>query len=207
MRFLPPAAELQLSQQVEDLIPQIIAVSKGLIPRPRLHGKWVDFTQEEFVALSSSIGPDKIHKKWTSPVTTLTPHPKQGADGLTEQEVKAYTLEVCRLFETGASVPVSDAGLISTQEDVIRRPMLNHIADQPRSRMHWPESEKQQDYGKPMVLKFCTRCHSEDGDRAPLFRAQSHPIRVLVDFGYMPPKRALKPEEIAELKAWLDQKP
>ena len=270
-----------------------ISTQTGLLLQPPLDLS--AFTQEEFVALSSSIGPDKIHKKWTSPVTTLAPHPKQGARGLTEQEVKAYMLEVCRLFETGASVPVSDAGLISTQEDIIRRPMLNHIAafsnsvtrvyllvqktstdkgwsyftivqdlttdppvdyfaqvtgaqvkfeslscskchssgplaihparadlvndpqlaaaiskhiaDQPRSRMHWPESEKQPDYGKPMVLKFCTRCHSEDGDRAPLFKAQSHPIRILVDFGYMPPKRALKPEEIAELKAWLDQKP
>jgi hypothetical protein len=36
---------------------------------------------------------------------------------------------------------------------------------------------------------------------------QSHPIRILVDFGYMPPNRRLKPEEIAELKAWLEKKP
>jgi len=38
----------------------------------------------------------------------------------------------------------------------------------------------------------------------PLFKVHSHPIRILVDFGYMPPKRRLTPEEIAELKAWLD---
>jgi hypothetical protein len=30
---------------------------------------------------------------------------------------------------------------------------------------------------------------------------------VLVDFGYMPPNRRLKPDEIAELKEWLEQKP
>jgi hypothetical protein len=29
----------------------------------------------------------------------------------------------------------------------------------------------------------------------------------LVDFGYMPPKRRLTTDEVAELKAWLDQKP
>jgi hypothetical protein len=40
-----------------------------------------------------------------------------------------------------------------------------------------------------------------------LFKAHSHPVRVLVDFGYMPPNRRLRPEEIAQLKAWLDQKP
>jgi hypothetical protein len=27
----------------------------------------------------------------------------------------------------------------------------------------------------------------------------------LVDFGYMPPNRRLKPEEVAELKAWLEK--
>jgi len=56
-------------------------------------------------------------------------------------------------------------------------------------------------------LKFYARCHSEDGDRDRLYQVQSHPIRVMVDFGYMPPNRRLKPEEVAELKAWLEQKP
>jgi hypothetical protein len=28
----------------------------------------------------------------------------------------------------------------------------------------------------------------------------------MVDFGYMPPNRRLKPEEVAELKAWLEGK-
>ena len=275
------------------LIKPPIPTGTGLLLQPPLD--LAAFTREEFDRLSSSVGPEKIHKKWTSPVTTLPPHPRKEVHGLTEPEVKSYMLEVVRLFETGGSVPVSDAGLISTQEDVIRRPMLNHIAafsnavtrvyllvqktstdkgwsyfsivqdltiepvadyfaqvtapevkfeslscskchssgplaihptradlvndpelaaaiskhiaEQPRSRMRWPETEKQPDYGKPMTLKFCSRCHSDDGDRGPLFKAQSHPIRVLVDFGYMPPNRALKPEEIAELKAWLDQKP
>jgi hypothetical protein len=37
-------------------------------------------------------------------------------------------MEVKRLFDTGNAIPLSDVGLVSTQEDVIRQPMLNHIA-------------------------------------------------------------------------------
>ena len=66
--------------------------------------------------------------------------------------------------------------------------------------------EKITDYGQPLALKACTKCHDTDGDRAPLFKIHAHPIRVLVDFGYMPPKRRLTTEEIAELKAWLERK-
>jgi hypothetical protein len=204
-------------------------------------------------------------------------------------------IRVCQLFDRGESVPISDVGLISTQEDVIRRPMLNHIAafsnavarvyllvqktstdkgwgyfsivedltvvppidyfaqvigtkvkfegtscykchssgplaihparedlvsdaplaaaisrhiaEQPIARFHFPDGDQPPDYGKPMALKFCTKCHDTDGDRLPLFKVHSHPIRILVDFGYMPPKRRLTPAEIAELKEWLDRKP
>jgi hypothetical protein len=215
--------------------------------------------------------------------------------GLTLEEVKAYMVEAKRIFQRGESVPVSDVGLISTQEDVIRRPMLNHIAafsnsvvrvyllvqktatdggwayfsivqdltvspvldyfaelksngphlegtscykchssgplaihparedlvldaplaaavsehiaDQPRSQFFFPEDSPKPPTGEPLTLKFCARCHAEVGDRARLYQLQSHPIRVLVDFGYMPPNRRLKPAEIAELKAWLEHKP
>ena len=58
-----------------------------------------------------------------------------------------------------------------------------------------------------LALKFCTRCHDDGGDRDALYQLHAHPIRALVDFGYMPPNRRLKPEEIAELKAWLERKP
>ncbi|MBN8248432.1 MAG: cytochrome c, partial [Verrucomicrobia bacterium] len=197
--------------------------------------------------------------------------------------------------DAGMAVPVSDVGLISTQEDVIRQPMLNHIAgfsndvvrvyllvqktasdtgwsyysivqdltrtpvrdhfaelkaagpkfegtscykchssgplaihptradlvadaglaaalnqfiaEQPRSEFLFPADSPKPETGPPLTLKFCTRCHSDDGDRATLHRVHSHPIRVLVDFGYMPPNRRLTAEEVAELKAWLDQKP
>ncbi|HTI71642.1 MAG TPA: cytochrome c [Candidatus Limnocylindria bacterium] len=274
------------------LIKPAISTDTGLLLEPPLDLS--KFTTEQFMALSSTVGEEKIHKKWTSPVTTLPAHSRADVHGLTEAEVKAYMLQVCQLFDKGESVPISDVGLISTQEDVIRRPMLNHIAafsnsvarvyllvqktstdkgwgyfsivqdlttepptdhfaqvigpkvkfegiscykchssgplaihptradlvsdaplaaaisrhiaDQPRSQFHFPEGEHPPDYGQPMALKFCTKCHDTDGDRGPLFKVHAHPIRILVDFGYMPPKRRLKPEEIAELKAWLEKK-
>jgi hypothetical protein len=204
-------------------------------------------------------------------------------------------LEAKRLFDSGLSIPVSDVGLISTQEDVIRQPMLNHIAafandtvrvyllvqktasdgeqdwsyfsivqdlslkpaldyyaqiheqgpefegtscyachssgplaihparedlvldaplaaalsehiaNQPRSRFYFPEDDPAEEYGEPLELEFCASCHGEDGDRSPLYRVHSHPIRILVDFGYMPPGERLTPGQIAQLKAWLDK--
>ena len=279
--------------QAPPLIKPAVSTSTGLLLQPPLDLSY--FTTENFVALSSSIGPERIHKKWTSPVVALPPHPRAGVHGLTEQEVTDYMLQARQLFDDGEAVPISDAGLISTQEDVIRRPMLNHIsafsnavahvyllvqktstdkgwgyfsivqdltteppvdyfaeikgvkvkfegiscykchssgplaihparadlvsdaplaaaiskhiAGQPLARFHFPERETPPDYGKPLALDFCAKCHDTDGYRLPLFRVHSHPIRILVDFGYMPPKRRLKPSEIAELKAWLEQKP
>ncbi len=85
-------------------------------------------TREKFVELSSSVGTNRIHKKWTCAVVTLAPHPRAGVHGLTEHEVKDYMAQVRRLFDEGDAIPISDTGLISTQENVIRRPMLNHIA-------------------------------------------------------------------------------
>ena len=275
------------------LIKPAISTGSGLLLEPPLDLS--GFTLEDFISISGTVGFEKIRKRWTSPVTALPPHGRQGAVGLTEDEVKTYMLEVCRLFDAGQAVPVSDVGLISTQEDVIRRPMFNHvsafsndaarvyllvqktardkewgyfsivqdltvelpvdyfaqvlgakvkpegascykchssgplaihpargdlvsdaplaaaiskyIAGQPRSRFHFPEGEKPPDPGRPLELKFCTKCHEADGDRAGLFKVHSHPIRVLVDFGYMPPKPRLNSGEIAELKAWLDGKP
>ncbi len=275
------------------LIKPAISTGSGLLLQPVLDLS--RFTTEEFATISATVGPEKIRRKWTSPVVALPPHPRPAVNGLTETEVEAYMLQVRRLFDQGAAVPISDVGLISTQEDVIRRPMFNHvaafsnavarvyllvqktandkgwgyfsivqdltteppldyfaqisgakvkfegtscykchssgplaihpvradlvsdaplaaaiskhIADQPLSRFHFPAGDPPPDYGKPLALRFCSKCHDTDGDRLPLFKVHSHPIRVLVDFGYMPPRRHLTPEEIAELKAWLDQRP
>jgi mono/diheme cytochrome c family protein len=267
----------------------------GLLLQPPLDLNW--YTRAKFVEQSSSIGTNRIGRKWTNPVVPLPPHPRADAKRLTEDEVKTYMTEARRLFEAGECFPVSDVGLISTQEDVVRQPMLNHIAafsnsvarvyllvqktatdkgwsffsivqdlsvapaldyyaelkksgpkfdgnscykchssgplaihparedlvldaalaaavsqhiaTQPRSVPQFPKDSPMPPQGKVLTLKFCARCHAADpeSDRDALYQVQSHPIRILVDFGYMPPNRRLKPEEIAELKAWLEKKP
>jgi len=298
--FLAVAAPVHAGDEVApaqdkalELIAPAVSTGTGLLLEPAL--TLPEFTREKFVAAMNTVGPEKIHRPWTKPVVTLPPHSRAEVKGLTQDEVKNYMIEVKRLFERGEAVPVSDVGLISTQEDVIRRPMLNHIAafsnsvvrayllvqrtttddgwgyfaivqdltlspvldyfaelkssgpkfdamscykchssgplaihparedlvldaplaaavsahiaDQPRSRFFFPEDSPKPPTGEPLTLKFCARCHKEEGDRARLYQLQSHPIRVLVDFGYMPPNRHLKPAEIAELKAWLEHKP
>ena len=275
------------------LIAPAVSTGTGLLLEPAL--TLPEFTREKFEAAMATIGPERIHKPWTNPVVTLPPHPRADVKGLTHDEVKAYMMAVKGMFERGEAVPTSEVGLISTQEDVIRRPMLNHIAafsnatvrayllvqktasdkswayfsivqdltvspvldyfaevkktgpkfegtscykchssgplaihparedlvldpklaaaigrhiaEQPRSTFYFPGDSPKPATGRPLTLKFCARCHSEDGDRDRLYQLQSHSIRVLVDFGYMPPNRRLKAEEIAELKAWLEHKP
>jgi len=298
--FLAVAAPVHAGDVVEpaqdkalELIAPAVSTGTGLLLEPAL--TLPEFTREKFEREMATVGAEKIHKPWTSPVIALPPHPRADVRGLTPDEVKAYMVQVKQMFNRGEAVPVSDVGLISTQEDVIRRPMLNHIAafsnavarvyllvqrtatdkdwayfsivqdltvdpprdyfaevkpsgpkfegtscykchssgplaihparedlvldarlaaavsqyiaEQPRSVFVFPEESPKPQTGEPLTLKFCARCHSEDGDRARLHQVQSHPIRVLVDFGYMPPNRRLKPEEIEQLKAWLERKP
>jgi hypothetical protein len=252
------------------------------------------FTREEFLEISGSVGKEKINKQWTNAVKQLPPHSRKGVNGLAQHEVKDYMLQARQLFDEGAAIPISDVGLISTQEDIIRRPMFNHIsafsnetarvyllvqktygdkgwgyfsivqdqttdpwvdyfaeikgkdvklegiscykchssgplaihpvredlvsdarlaaalseyiAEQPISQFHFPSHETPPDYGTPLKLKACAECHDKGAVRAPLFRVHSHPIRILADFGYMPPKHRLTADEAAELKAWLEQK-
>ena len=102
------------------------SIQTGLLLEPPLDLDW--FTHEKFVELSSTVGRDKIGKKWTSPVVTLPPHERSDVKGLTEVEIKDYMLVAKDYFSQGKAIPVSDVGLISTQEDVVRQPMLNHIA-------------------------------------------------------------------------------
>jgi hypothetical protein len=97
-----------------------------LLLEPELDLSW--FSRDDFIALTSGVGTNRINKQWTSPVVTLPAHPRSGVQGLTLQEVKDYMKQARTLFNDGQAVPVSDVGLISTQEDVIRKPMLNHIS-------------------------------------------------------------------------------
>jgi hypothetical protein len=291
--FLGHTADEPAKDKVPKLIAPAVSTGTGLLLEPAL--TLPEFTREKFEAAMASVGAEKIHKPWTNAVVPLPRHPRAEVKGLTQDEAKAYMMEAKRRFTAGEAVPLSDVGLISTQEDVIRKPMLNHIAafsnevarvyllvqktysdngwsyfsivqdltvsppidyfaeirktgphfeatscykchasgplaihparedlvldaplaaaigqfiaDQPRSVLFVPEDSPKPPTGEPLTLKFCARCHAEDGDRDRLFQVQSHPIRVLVDFGYMPPNRRLKPEEIAQLKAWLEKKP
>lgn len=294
---MPPVVAADASGSARDDGPKLIApavsLGTGLLLEPAL--TLPEFTREKFVTAMNTVGPEKTNKSWTNPVVTLPPHPRANFKGLSHDEVKAYMMEVKRLFDSGNAVPTSEVGLVSTQEDVIRQPMLNHIAafsnsvvrayllvqktasddrwsyfsivqdltvdpivdyfseikpdgpkfegtscykchssgplaihparedlvldarlaaavgehiaDQPRSVFYFPEDSPKPPTGEKLTLKFCARCHDDDGDRGSLFQVQSHPIRIMVDFGYMPPKRRLKPEEIAELKAWLEHRP
>ena len=64
------------------------------------------------------------HKFWLLP-----PHERSDVKGLTEVEIKDYMRVAKDYFSQGKAIPVSDVGLISTQEDVVR---------QPRSRFYFP---------------------------------------------------------------------
>jgi hypothetical protein len=276
-----------------ELIAPAVSTGTGLLLEPAL--TLPEFTREKFIAEMNTVGPEKINKRWTNPVVPLPSHPRPNVKGLTHDEVKSYMMQAKRLFAEGKAVPTSEVGLISTQEDVIRKPMLNHIAafsnetvrsyllvqrtvsdkgwayfsivqdltvspvidyfaeikkegphfegtscykchssgplaihparedlvidarlataigdhiaEQPRSEFYFPPDSPKPPTGTKLTLKFCARCHDDDADRGPLFQVHSHPIRVMVDFGYMPPNRRLKPYEIAKLKAWLEHKP
>ena len=275
------------------LIPPAKSIGSGLLLQPDLDLSW--FSRDDFIGLTSTVGTNRINKQWTSPVVALPAHPRCGVQGLTPEEVKDYMKQARTLFNDGQAVPMSDVGLISTQEDVIRKPMLNHISafsndvarvyllvqkqstetnwgffsivqdmtvdppvdyfadlnkaepsfqgnncykchssgplaihparedlvidaklaaamsqhikKQPLSTFYWPTNKAKPDYGQPLALEFCTKCHDTEGLRQPLYKVHSHPIRILVDFGYMPPKKKLTPTQIAELRAWLDAKP
>lgn len=269
-----------------------VSTGTGLLMEPPLDLS--SYTKQDFIDMISSVGVDKIQKNWTTPVVRLAPHDFANKKGLSEVEVQRYMRLAKQLFDAGKAIPVSDVGLISTQEDVIRKPMLNHIsafenaavriyllvqktatdkqwgyysivqdltldppldyyahitdedvkfegtscfkchssgplaihparedlvldgklaaalsqhiAEQPRSRFFFPKHSPRPETGKPMTLGFCTSCHDEDGDRGPLYQVHGHPIRIMVDFGYMPPDEKLTEPEIAELKAWLEAK-
>jgi hypothetical protein len=293
----PPCGVAQEGTGTANVEPTPIAPAKsigsGLLLEPPLDLDW--FTREKFIEATSTVGKEKIGKQWTSPIKQLPPHARADAHGLTEAEIRDYMLTAEQLFERGEAIPMSDVGLISTQEDVIRQPMLNHIsafensavrvyllvqktasdkgwgyfsivqdmtldppldyygqimddkqvnfegtscykchssgplaihparedlvidarlaaaiseyiAEQPLSEFYFPERSPKPETGKRMTVAACTACHEEDGVRSPLFQVHSHPIRILVDFGYMPPDERLTLEETTELKAWLEDR-
>jgi len=119
-------------------------------------------------------------------------------------------LQATSCYKCHSSGPLA---IHAARGDLVLDPKLlaavdQHIAEQPRSEFYFPPDNPKPPTGEKLTMKFCARCHNDDdGDRAALFQLQSHAIRVMVDFGYMPPNRRLKPGEIAELKAFLERKP
>jgi hypothetical protein len=109
-------------------------------------------------------------------VVALPPHPRDGAKGLTHDEVKAYMVEVKRLFETANAVPVSDVGLISTQEDVVRKPMLNHVAAFANETVRAYLLVQTHSLGSEMVLLF-HRAGFDARSRARLLRRVEAAVR------------------------------
>jgi hypothetical protein len=79
------------------LIKPAVPTGTGLLLEPPLELAW--FTTEDFAKASATVGEERIHKKWTSPVTVLPPHPRPDPKGLTGEEVKDYMRQVRRLFE------------------------------------------------------------------------------------------------------------
>lgn len=289
-----PASLLARPQETEEDEPRIApAVSRdtGLLLEPALPVK--ELSHEKFVTMMQTVGKEKLARTGRSAIVKLRELERPATGPLSHQEIRTYMQLAREVFDKGESLPVSDVGLISTQEDVIRQPMLNHIAafentqvrvyllvqrtatdrdwsyfaivqdmlqdppmdyfgaleenetvfygqncykchssgplaihpnrsdlvidgqraavlgqfiaEQPRSQIYFPESDPMAERGDALELEFCSECHSEDGPRAPLYAMHGHPIRVLVDFGYMPPDRKLTQDEIKQLELWLEK--
>lgn len=88
--------------------------------------------------------------------------------------------------------------------DVVQANVINeYIMGHDSPMMNFPSGELRVEYGAPLTLKRCAKCHSESGERSPLYRVHAPSIRALVDHGYMPPKGTLSTEEAVELLKWI----
>ena len=104
----------------------VASAQTGLLRQPPLD--LPELTLPAFEAFGATVGPGRVRRPWTVAITPLPPHPRPTPRGLSPTEVRAYMRDVRTRFDRGAAAPVSDVGLISTQEEVNRKPMYNHIA-------------------------------------------------------------------------------
>src|SRR5262245_60791489 len=74
------------------LIAPAVSTGTGLLLQPAL--TLPDFTREKFEEAMATVGLERIHKSWTSPVVALPPHPRTDVHGLTMDEVKDYMVSV-----------------------------------------------------------------------------------------------------------------
>jgi hypothetical protein len=66
--------------QIQPIAPAA-STGTGLLLQPPLDLNW--YTRAKFVEQSSSIGTNRIGRKWTNPVVPLPPHPRADAKRLT----------------------------------------------------------------------------------------------------------------------------
>ena len=81
-----------------------------------------------------------------------------------------------------------------------------HIADQPRSRFVFPSDSPRPPTGSPLTPEVLRPVSFRGRRRDTLYQLQSHPIRVLVDFGFHATQPTAEAGGMPEPKAWLDRK-
>ncbi len=86
------------------------------------------------------------------------------------------------------------------------RQINDYITEQEVPPLHFPADEPRVEYGGALTMKRCAKCHSDSADRGPLYRVHGPSIRALVEYGHMPPKGALAPDELTQLEDWLASK-
>src|SRR5262245_38804040 len=80
------------------------SIGSGLLLEPPLDLEW--FTREKFIEATSTVGKEKIGKKWTSAIKQLPPPKRPDAHGLTEAEIREYMLTAKQLFDRGEAIPM-----------------------------------------------------------------------------------------------------
>jgi hypothetical protein len=155
-----------------------------LVQKPLNQAKWNhysivrDKTVTPHIAYYADVLPDKIHFKGAECFACHAAGPR-----------------IIRPFRPDL---LSDA-------DQARR-INDYITDQEVPPLHFPADEPRMEYGMALTMKRCVKCHSDSGDRGPLYRVHGPSIRALVEYGHMPPKGTLAPEELTQLEEWLASK-
>lgn len=77
------------------------------------------------------------------------------------------------------------------------------VADNGFVALRVPASETMPDLGPALSAPSCVECHSQGGERAPLYRVHAASIRALIASGAMPREGALTSEGMKAIEAWL----
>jgi hypothetical protein len=135
---------------------------------------------------------------------TVTPHIAYYADVLPDKiHFKGAECFACHAAGPRVIRPFR-SDLLSDADHA--RQINDYITNQEVPPLHFPADEPRMEYGTALTIKRCAKCHSDSGDRGPLYRVHGPSIRALVEYGHMPPKGALAPEEHTQLEEWLTSK-